>query len=542
MTTGEASSLIETVYDSALDHGTFGALLDMAEQTLNDGAQFHQLAEMRRTIERHVAQAERLLRALPSKDTATISDGQRAAFVVASDGHISEPNEMAQALFGIRQGQPLAALDVNPDQQRALMDFARGHSAHAPMLRLPRQDTGKPILLRSERGSKPSSLVLVAVDVPWHGKADQAARVLYRLTPSEASVLGLLVEGHSPRDVSALRNRSVETIRQQIRSMLAKTEAEGIYDLVHIGRALAQTCLALQDMDNAERQDKKLLLRDGRVLSYEEAGDRAGTPVIFLHGCLGGRRLPRQAEAALRAMSIRWIAPARPWHGDSCGNPALLQDPAGYAADINALADHLGLKHFTLVGFDAGAIFAACTFGRLDDRLQRVVLVSVPPPMKSLGDFASAPRPQRVLASAARLSLPLLQYLSILGDRKLRKEGPAMFARTVFGTAKADTLACEDPEILKLMWEAHFFHVANSNDSFINDCRLIASNWSPNLMPISSSTRVDVLHGGKDQIVPLRRVERFASQLGTSLEVADDAGHILPFSHWKTLVERLAAG
>lgn len=117
-----------------------------------------------------------------------------------------------------------------------------------------------------------------------------------------------------------------------------------------------------------------------------------------------------------------------------------------------------------------------------------------------------------------------------------------MFARTVFGTAKADTLACEDPEILKLMWEAHFFHVANSNDSFINDCRLIASNWSPNLMPISSSTRVDVLHGGKDQIVPLRRVERFASQLGTSLEVADDAGHILPFSHWKTLVERLAAG
>lgn len=542
MITGKTSSLIETVYDSALDHGTFGALLDMAEKTLGDGGEFHRLAEMRRTIERHVAQAERILSALPSPDKATTSDAQRAAFVLGADGRISEPNTMAQALLGVRQGQQLAELDINPDQHRALMEFARGQTAYAPMLRLPRQDTGKPILLRSERGSAKGSLGLVAVDIPWHGKADQAARVLYRLTPSESAVLGLLVEGHSPQDVSALRNRSVETIRQQIRSMLAKTEAAGIYDLVHLGRALARTSLAPKSLGDDDRQDKKLILSDGRLLSYEEVGDSAGAAVFFLHGCHGGRRLPRQAEAALRAMSIRWIAPARPWHGKTCGNTALLQDPAGYAKDINALADHLGLERYTLVGYDAGAIYAACAAGHLDDRLQRLVLVSVLPPMQSLRDFASAPRQQRVLASAARLSLPLLRYLAIVGDRKLQKEGQAMFTKTVFGAAKADMLACEDPEILKLMWKAHFFHVAKGNDSFINDCRLIASNWSPYLRPISSSTRVDVLHGCKDEIVPLKRVQRFASQLRTSLEVVDDAGHILPFSHWKTLVKRLEAG
>ncbi len=540
MTTGKTSSLIETVYDSALDHGSFGALLDVAEQTLSDGTEFHRLADMRHTIERHVARAERLLCALPCQANDPQPENPRAAFILSADGCISEPNALAQALFGVRQGQPLADLDLNPDQHRALMEYAGGHSAHAPMLRLPRKDTGKPFLLRSERGAAPGSLVLVAVDVPWHEKANQAARVLYGLTPSEAAVLGLLVEGHSPQDVSALRNRSVETIRQQIRAMLAKTEAAGIYDLVHIGRALAQTSLMPQSRERVERTDQKLVLSDRRLLSYEEAGDCTGTAVIFLHGCLGGRRLPRQAEAALRALSIRWIAPARPWHGETSGNPSLLQDPSSYATDISALADHLGLKSFTLVGFDAGAIYATCAADQLDDRLRRVVLLSAPPPMRSIRDFAAAPRQQRVLASAARLSLPLLRYLSVLGDRKLRKEGQSAFSKTVFGAAETDRQACQNPEVLELMWKGHFFHVAAGNDSFINDCRLIAADWTAGHENAERPYSLEMLHGVQNEILPISRASKFAMQTGAQLIPVEGAGHILPFSHWQVVLSHLA--
>ena len=62
-------------------------------------------------------------------------------------------------------------------------------------------------------------------------------------------------------------------------------------------------------------------LADGRTLGYDEFGDPAGTPVIFLHG-FGSSRVVRHPDDAIAAqLGIRMLAVDRPGIGLSTGRP-----------------------------------------------------------------------------------------------------------------------------------------------------------------------------------------------------------------------------
>ncbi|MBY6002606.1 LuxR C-terminal-related transcriptional regulator [Salipiger bermudensis] len=530
----EWSSLIGSLYEAAVDPTAFTRLLDLAESGLSDDTTRRSFEEIRSECERHVKKAEALLAALPGTPMAPEI---RPAFTVSARGRIEDPNSVAVALFALSDGDRLAHLA--PELDLELARYRAGRSAHAPVLRLLRRDTGKAALLVAERRGQDGALRFTGMDAVWHPRAGAAVQALYGLTPSEAEVLGLLASGHSPQDAAARRGRSVETIRQQVRTMLSKTDAAGLAELAHVGRAVALSS-AGPPAAAADAPQRVLPLGNGRVMHVTEQGAPHGRPVIYLHGCLGGNRLPAPADAELRARGLRWIAPARPWHGESSGFEALLHDPSAYADDLATLIAELGLSDVTLVGYDAGAALALCAGAALQaGSIRDILLVSATPPMRGLRDFAAAPRQQACLALAARSSLPLLRFLSLVGDRKLRAEGRAAFAETVFGGSPADLAACRDEALLELLWTGHFFHVASGNDGFINDCRLIASDWSRHLRPLS--VPLGLLHGAADAIVPLPWLRAFARECDANLQVVEGAGHALPYSHWTALLSRVCA-
>ena len=57
---------------------------------------------------------------------------------------------------------------------------------------------------------------------------------LYKLTPAEAEVLRLLVDGHATDELAEMRNVSLHTVRTQIKSVLAKTGTRKRPDLVRL--------------------------------------------------------------------------------------------------------------------------------------------------------------------------------------------------------------------------------------------------------------------------------------------------------------------
>ncbi|HMC38358.1 MAG TPA: alpha/beta hydrolase [Acidimicrobiales bacterium] len=117
---------------------------------------------------------------------------------------------------------------------------------------------------------------------------------------------------------------------------------------------------------------------DGTELYYEDEGERAGRPVVLLHGLsssIQGNWREPGIWAELVAAGRRVIGLDARGHGRS----AKPHDPSAYendamTTDVGALLDHLGLDQVDLVGYSMGA-GTALQFAISDSpRLRRLVL------------------------------------------------------------------------------------------------------------------------------------------------------------------------
>jgi non-heme chloroperoxidase len=114
------------------------------------------------------------------------------------------------------------------------------------------------------------------------------------------------------------------------------------------------------------------------ALHYEDHGD--GQPVVLVHGYpLNGRSFERQ-ERALLAAGYRAINYDRRGFGLS-DQPAIGYDYDTFAADLNALLDHIGLDDVVLVGFSMGTGEVTRYLGTYGSaRVSKAVLLGTIPP------------------------------------------------------------------------------------------------------------------------------------------------------------------
>lgn len=115
---------------------------------------------------------------------------------------------------------------------------------------------------------------------------------------------------------------------------------------------------------------------DGVVFHYTSQGE--GMPLIFLHG-LGGSVL--QPQNTLGNISgCRQIYLDQRGHGQTPLGPADVLSYETLAADVCALADHLGLDRFCLGGISMGAAVSIKTTQLHPERVEKLVLVRIATP------------------------------------------------------------------------------------------------------------------------------------------------------------------
>lgn len=126
--------------------------------------------------------------------------------------------------------------------------------------------------------------------------------------------------------------------------------------------------------------DQRMQLRDGRWLGYLDYGDPAGTPIFCFHGTPNSRLAHFADDNLLKELHIRLIVPDRPGYGLSDFQPRrhLLDWPA----DVEQLADHLGIQRFAVLGRSGGGPHAAACAYSIPQRLTRVGIVSGGPPQE----------------------------------------------------------------------------------------------------------------------------------------------------------------
>jgi pimeloyl-ACP methyl ester carboxylesterase len=108
-----------------------------------------------------------------------------------------------------------------------------------------------------------------------------------------------------------------------------------------------------------------IALQDGRQIGYAQYGDPNGKPVICLHGIIGSRLENFLFDANARKLGIRIIGIDRPGIGLSDPDPRPITERTllNHAQDVEALATHLKLKDYAIIGTSGGGPYAlACAY------------------------------------------------------------------------------------------------------------------------------------------------------------------------------------
>lgn len=138
-----------------------------------------------------------------------------------------------------------------------------------------------------------------------------------------------------------------------------------------------------------ERRDHTLRV-DGLALHVIEWGERGAPPVLMLHGIRGFAETFAALAGAL-VPAFRVIAYDQRGRGDSDWDPDRRYHTLQYVADLESVADALGLARFDLLGHSMGGIAALVFASRYPKRVRRMVVEDAGP-----GAFANSPGAARI--------------------------------------------------------------------------------------------------------------------------------------------------
>jgi pimeloyl-ACP methyl ester carboxylesterase len=270
-----------------------------------------------------------------------------------------------------------------------------------------------------------------------------------------------------------------------------------------------------------------ITLPDGREYAFEEWGDPAGQLLFFLHGTPGGR-LTRHPDPTLWSrLGLRVVTVDRPGYGKSAPLPGR---PVGHiAADVAAVADHLGADSFAVLGGSGGGPHALAVAALLGDRVRACAPVC-----------SAAPVTEDEEAAMVEINRESF--------RTWREEGRAGIARRLSGLREqllADPLgglaaglgdapaADRDwftrPDVQQINAEALTDALSPGVEGWVDDamCFVPDAPWGFDLASISCPTHF--WHSDDDANAPLSAVQRLVSAVpGAQLRTWHGQGHSAP--------------
>jgi len=130
----------------------------------------------------------------------------------------------------------------------------------------------------------------------------------------------------------------------------------------------------------ADIRIERFALPTGVELDVALGGDPANPPIIFLHGFPESHRTWRHQLPDL-AEDYFVVAPDQRGFARSSKPPEVSDyAPDKTVGDLIALADALGIGHFTLVGHDWGGAIAWMAALTRPDRVERLIIINAPHP------------------------------------------------------------------------------------------------------------------------------------------------------------------
>lgn len=264
--------------------------------------------------------------------------------------------------------------------------------------------------------------------------------------------------------------------------------------------------------------------------SIHEGGDPGGVPVLMHHGTPGSGLLYAGHDALAREQGIRLIGYDRPGYGASSRHAG--RAISDCVADVEAIADALGLERFASWGISGGGPHALACAALCSDRLVAVAsLASVAPYgaegldwLAGMGE-SNVEEFDAVLAGEAALR-PLLER-----DRdELLQAMPEMLVSAWETLLGPEDRAVLSGELAEFLVDSCAHGLQPGVDGWLDDNLTFVRDWGFELGAIDRP--VLLLHGDDDRFVPVSHAHWLAERIpGVEARIDARDGHL-------TLLER----
>ncbi len=564
------AEIIDRLYDVALDPERLESLLEVWENRIaplrveaNPAAGEVPDTVNDADLEAHANRAGIFLDRLKEDDgvneQSVLDFEVAAAFLVAPDYTIAGVNKPAADILGLEQGDPLSRLGIDEQSHRELrtaIATATGRIAAKPsLLRFMSEHSDRPMLFHVTQLSGPPfkhAFALVrSTELGWPDNLSVTIRDAFQLTNAEIDVVRALAEGKSLKAIAAERGRSFETVRSQVRSILAKTETRSQGELIRITLGLMEVVSGTSQTDHARKSPPQSLkpipfetmrMPDGRRYDYIEFGDKqGGRPVLFFPLDYGLIRWSRAAEKAAETGGLRVIAPVRAGFGHSSQLPQGVDYAGETAADAERLLSHLKIKRCAVIALGADLRFAMRLAIAHPDRVTGILGCSAALPAMTAAQYERMHKWHRFILANARYAPKILPFLVKSGFSLAKRIGSASFFESVNEGSPADMRTFADPQVREAILmgseiclsEWHTAHLA-----FARECIDSETNWAATVRACKVPVRL--LQGGQDPQSPTETIRELAIEFPhLDIEIIEDAGQLLFFQEWPRVLKEL---
>ena len=305
----------------------------------------------------------------------------------------------------------------------------------------------------------------------------------YGITPKQMAVLRYLVLGLRVPEIAAALEINESSVRTHQNRLADKLGVAGQNEILATMRLVEKGALAMAQAEVIDQAGEVLRLKDGSNLGYASYGPATGRPLIYLHGFLTGRHLPRSIEKVLTQSKIRLIAPCRPGVG-----PTTLKakTAAEYCQQVVSnladLIESLGLFYAgpTPLIADGSGLIYALAFARAHPSLCRLIMALDPlPPLKAEDDlqkFHGLFQKAMVLNFKSRPLFKTMLQLACL-DTQAQTTPKAFFEAHYFrDTSTSDLLP--GPADLEARWKNVRENLSGQFEHLIFDADLIKTDFT----------------------------------------------------------------
>jgi pimeloyl-ACP methyl ester carboxylesterase len=264
-----------------------------------------------------------------------------------------------------------------------------------------------------------------------------------------------------------------------------------------------------------------------RDLAYGEWGDPEGVPVFALHGTPGCRLYRHPVDARLAETGARLVTYDRPGYGRSMRQPG--RRVVDCVEDVVALADHLGIERFAVMGTSGGGPHCLAVAALLPERVLRARCVVGVAPYDAPGlDWFDAMDPANVcefgwaLEGEDMLTVRLQAQARDLVSRA--QQAPAEVLGD-FALSESDRLVMQDPVMQQLIGAAVPETFADGVGGWIDDDLAFVRPWGFDLSDVR--VPVEIWYGDGDVLVPAAHGAWLGRNVpGASVVVDRSGGHL----------------